>query len=1199
MTNLPLNTVIAELRAAWSRAQLGACALALRGADALRNEREWLRELPLWSSPTLRTLGIATGALAILFTLVCGGLWWRLSSGPISLDLATPWITAALEDRFGGKHHVEIGGTVLERDEDGRAALRLHDIVVRDANGVLVAKAPKAEIGITLTSLLIGHVTPERLSLIGAEMAVRIERDGRMILFAAGGQEPTVTASSDPGLLLPATGQGQITAAQAAPLPDNRTGAFEPTLFGAVLSWLKDLDAVGLDGRDLIEIGLRNGTVTVEDRRNGKALTFANIDMSLTRPKGGGAALAVTSVGTDGPWSLNATVTPRAEGRRFIETIVRDISPKDILLALRLDVGDVQTDVPLSGVVRAQIDRDGMPEQLEGRIIAGAGYIGDIEDPSYRVLIDEAQFNLHWDNVKHELQVPIEIHSGDNHFTIGARIVPPRDGGAVWNIGVEQGDAVLAAPPGAKEAPLKLDRVLVQASIDAKRRKIDVSEFKLLGPVGGMMLTGSLDLGRADPWLQLGITGTRMDTATFKRLWPVFVSPKVRNWVVAHIHAGSVEKASVGVNSSIAALTPSGPVLTPDALAIDIVGKSAAVEPVDGLPTIRDTDMNVHVTGRTALISFGRGTAELPSGRKLTVAGGTFEVPDTAPKAPATRTQFRVEGAVESVSELVSMDAMRDAAAMPFDPAAAHGAVAAKVTLNLPLKKDLRRESVDYLVEADVTGFSADHFIRGLKAEAATLKVNATSEALQIKGDMKIAGTPATVDFRRARGEPDAEVRIQTTLDDAARNRMGLDAGDTINGSMPVKISGRVKMTEREGRLSIDADLTHAKVTELLPGWNKPAGRAARLAFTLVDKGATTKLDDFVLEGAGASVRGSVEVDSNFEVVHASFPSFALSDGDKTSLRADRTNDGVLKVVMRGDLYDGRGFVKNTVSGEKPDKRSKNSTDLDLDVKVGAVTGHHGEALRGIDLRLTRRNGQIRTLAMNGKIGSTARVSASLRPRGNGRQVVVLESSDAGALFRFTDTYARVFGGNVSIAMDAPTADGAAQEGLINVHDFTVRGEPALESVASSGSAPPSYDRTGRARPSTGSGVSFSRMRVEFTRSPGRFTVRDGVVWGPSVGATMDGYLDYSRDEVRLRGTFVPAYALNNMFGRLPIVGLFLGGGSNEGLLGITYQVVGSPQRPMLQVNPMSAVAPGFLRKLFEFRGGNEEQSLQMPDVTR
>ena len=43
------------------------------------------------------------------------------------------------------------------------------------------------------------------------------------------------------------------------------------------------------------------------------------------------------------------------------------------------------------------------------------------------------------------------------------------------------------------------------------------------------------------------------------------------------------------------------------------------------------------------------------------------------------------------------------------------------------------------------------------------------------------------------------------------------------------------------------------------------------------------------------------------------------------------------------------------------------------------------------------------------------------------------------------------------------------------------------------------------------------------------------------------------RDDVRMRGTFVPLYGLNNMFGQIPIVGLFLGG-SNEGLLGVTYR---------------------------------------------
>jgi hypothetical protein len=63
------------------------------------------------------------------------GLWWRLSSGPIELNLATPWLKAAIEENFGGNHSVAVGGTQLERDEKGRTSLRLRDIVVRDADG--------------------------------------------------------------------------------------------------------------------------------------------------------------------------------------------------------------------------------------------------------------------------------------------------------------------------------------------------------------------------------------------------------------------------------------------------------------------------------------------------------------------------------------------------------------------------------------------------------------------------------------------------------------------------------------------------------------------------------------------------------------------------------------------------------------------------------------------------------------------------------------------------------------------------------------------------------------------------------------------------------------------------------------------------------------------------------------------------------
>ena len=71
--------------------------------------------LLLWW-PRLRKLTFVGGTIGGLVLLATGALWWRLSSGPIELDIATPWLTAAIAENFGGGHEVEIGGTQLERD---------------------------------------------------------------------------------------------------------------------------------------------------------------------------------------------------------------------------------------------------------------------------------------------------------------------------------------------------------------------------------------------------------------------------------------------------------------------------------------------------------------------------------------------------------------------------------------------------------------------------------------------------------------------------------------------------------------------------------------------------------------------------------------------------------------------------------------------------------------------------------------------------------------------------------------------------------------------------------------------------------------------------------------------------------------------------------------------------------------------------
>src|SRR5207302_834124 len=168
--------------------------------------------------------------------------------------------------------------------------------------------------------------------------------------------------------------------------------------------------------------------------------------------------------------------------------------------------------------------------------------------------------------------------------------------------------------------------------------------------------------------------------------------------------------------------------------------------------------------------------------------------------------------------------------------------------------------------------------------------------------------------------------------------------------------------------------------------------------------------------------------------------------------------------------------------------------DLDVDLKLGAVAGFNGEALRSVDVKFSRRNGIIKAFALSGKVGRDTPVAADLRGRAQGqrREAIVLETNDAGAFLRFTDTNAKIVGGQLSLAMEPPTVEPSAKEGLINIRDFAVKGVPELDRVAAGGSA------------GVPNGVSFSALRAEFTRQSGQWTFRDGVVKGPSVGATIE-----------------------------------------------------------------------------------------------
>jgi uncharacterized protein DUF3971 len=1126
----------------------------------------------------LRRLFFTVVVSFVLATVVVLGLWWRLSSGPIELDIATPWLKAAIEENFGGNHAVYVGGTQLERDEKGRTSLRLRDIVVRDPDGAVVASAPKAEVGLSGRSLLFGQLRAQSLNLVGAEMAVRIEADGRLTVFAGADKRPIAVAA-------PVAAPPPVEQAASSVDPQAVLNAEFERLSG-VMTWIDALGQTGLDGHDLRELGLKNGNLVVDDKRNGKRWTFDAINASLTRPRRGGVIFRLESDNPKRPWVISAAMRPLADGVRAVGIEARKVSTRDILLALRMDADDFDVDLPLSASIRADILANGTPQSVQGQVVAEKGTITDRGNDKVSVDIDHADFRFSWDGRRHALIMPFQVQSGGNQFTMRATLEAPPEQNGTWVLNMARSDPVidpiiLAPGASADDEGIAINRMAVRARIDTVRKRIDLEQGDL-GRIDtrpshniGVAVTGRLDYGGAEPHVAFGVAGTRMPVSALKRLWPLFAAVDVRSWVEDHISGGTVERVVIAGNAPLEDFKHNGPPTPDDGLSVDIETSGTTLRPLASLPAIRDADLTVRITGRNAVVNIGRGTVEAAPGRKLNIASGIFEVPDTHPKPAPARASFRIDGTVPAAAALLSSEGLRDSVGITLDPASTRGTISAQVAVKLALAKPMPEDSSSYTISADLTNFAADKMLLGQKVEAQSLKVTATADGYQIKGDAKINGTSASIDLRKQKGDADAELHLQSIIDEAARRRLGMDLGTAVTGAIPVKVIGKIGSNGTDDGLNVEADLTPVKVDNLLPGWVKPAGRPARATYTMVKTGKTVRLDDMSIDGAGVTVRGSVEFDSANELTAANFPVFALSDGDKMALKADRSLDGVLHVSMRGDIYDGRNFVKSSLAGTTPDKSKQKQSDLDLDVKVGTVAGHNGETLRGLDLKLSRRSGHIRSFVMTSKIGRDTPLNGDLRVRArDNHQVIYFETDDAGALFRFADMYPRMYGGQMWVAMDPPTQEQSPQVGTLYIRRFTVRGEPVLEKVVSG--APGAAGTTG---------VNFSEMRADFTRVPGKTSIRDGIVRGPLVGATIEGNIDYTRDDVHLRGTFVPFYGINNMFGQIPIVGLFLGGGNKEGLLGINYEAVGTPGAPRITVNPVSAIAPGLLRKFIPSPG--------------
>ena len=434
----------------------------------------------------VKRLAIVLGVLLVIFGGCFGALWWRLGAGPINLDMATPWLAAAIEENIGHDNTVEVGGTQIERAGRIRVAVRIRDIIVRDRDHAVVASAPKAEVRLSGTALLMGRLRAESLNLVDATLAVRITPDGYVTVSTGDNARPLATGVTSKRVLgaqPPAPGQsvppaGNSAASRPAPSPVAPPAAASPTPASpngmlAGLDWLDSLSLTGLDGQNLNEIGLKNGKLIVDDQQRGNKWNFDNITVSLRRPSSGGVALSIGEEGAHA-WSLRVSVGARANGVRSVDIRADKVSTSNILLALRLKDLTYNADLLLSGELKGELGRDGLPTYFRGKVTAGAGTIIDSDTPDYPMAIDSAEAEVEWDAGRRVLLAPFKIISGANRITLLAHLEPPNDYVTDWQLGFSGGTIVLAGFDN--EPPLIFNRISIGLRFDTEKHRVVLTQ---------------------------------------------------------------------------------------------------------------------------------------------------------------------------------------------------------------------------------------------------------------------------------------------------------------------------------------------------------------------------------------------------------------------------------------------------------------------------------------------------------------------------------------------------------------------------------------------------------------------------------------------------------------------------------------------------------------------------------------------------
>lgn len=1127
-------------------------------------------------APSRRHAQIAAGLVGGALALVCAvvGLFFLLlSRGPITFSWLAPRIVVALEEMSGGKFDFQLAGASIANTDHG-PTLSVSGLVVKNGGRAILA-APRAELSLDFRSLLLGRVKPRRLEVLDLDLRLSVLADGTFAVSAGADSVATPRRAA------------QLTdASTTLEAPVNRAALLREAV--AALRGLMDL-ATNPNGEigALDRLGVSHGRLLIDDRTVDRVIQYNDVTLSLD--KGDGAMrFSLAASGPSRRWTAQAIAKGAPGERRDFHAILRNLSIDEINLVGGFRASKFDTDAPLGFDLTFSLAPDDSLSLASGGVEIGKG-IFRLDEPDHEpVMIDRITATANWDRGAHKLVLaPARFKAGGFDMSIaGEARAPPElplgaDPGAdAWGISLRLAKSTVVAPERAAQKPVAIDAGVFEARVMNGLGRIVVDKFAFSGPEVKAALTAELSF-RDDIHVRYQLDAGDTQIGVLARLWPTHVAAPVRAWLSDHLSSGLLKHARCIGDFDSAALTAMRYDRPPPDASLLIEGEianAAISEVLPGLAPLTGVGGNLRITGRTSSFIANSGVLEAAPGRRLVLSEGRFSVADSALRPTPAVVSVKVSGNVEAVADILSLPAVAPHASLPVDSAVLKGQIDGKLRVDFEIGIGARDEATTIFIDATTANLNIERLIGKERLENASLHVVADRVGLRVDGSGRIFGAPVTLNVTRGFGDKGAaQAQVTFAFDEAARQRAGYVLPG-VNG--PVNATVRTPLpVEEVNSTQIDLDFTRTTFDSPVPGLTKPAGKAAKATFIFSRRTESITLDQFSLDAGATQAKGVIELARDGAFRAARFSHARLSAGDDMRLDVQRNGDTV-KIIARATNFDARPMMQSLLHSDRAAasagaaRGASSIDDVDIDFKSPIVTGHGRQILSNVDLKYERRGGRPRAVSLAGSFGRD-QLSVSLARAQNGSPQLEVTTSDGGSFLAFLDIYRKMESGalGATVQLGQNRADGA-----LRIRDFYVKGEPTMrELMAQSGSARADEKGVVRFDPDS---VRVGQLLTDFTWSAGRLSVRDGVMSGPEIGLTFDGFIDFPRDRLDLSGSYVPAYALNSLLSNIPVVGVVIAGGQNEGIFALNYRVTGTLTAPVVRVNPLSAIAPGLIRKI-------------------